>query len=292
MTEIHLCAQWIFNLFLFSFFWPQSSWLWHTHISEIGSRIFLKPCKRKCNCNLWTKNYFDCHESDTVAPKVRFETWARDVAVGRVVNTAARCSDGDGPAGKRRREREKAVLLLCPWLPTAVFRSPSILTVFLGYIADAILSSTHQHLLCFQCQSLGMVSVCRSMWIVGINRGGKARRALFLWTLFGKRNVIQLHFQLSHSPPYNRDICQEDCRNSCEPPGTRINSARYVFVSLWMLLVLCLVFYIYISRLMLVFRGLWAQAGNWKWNPLASFSIQDGWEGERERRKPITSLLT
>ncbi len=153
---------------------------------------------------------------------------------GAIWNVSARCRCGTrrhhcskvlGWGWSSREEEERGIkqallLLLCPWLPTAVFRSPSILTVFLGYLADAILSSTHQHLFCFQCQSLGMISVCRSLWIVGINRGGEARRALFLWTLFGKRNVIPVAFPAVTLPTYNHDICQEN---------TRLRNPRYAY---------------------------------------------------------------
>lgn len=225
---------------------------------------------------------------------VQFHTWPRDVAVGRVVITAARCLYGDGPAGKRRRERgrKQALLLLLSvaGLPTAVFRSPSIHTIFLGYLADAILSSAHQHLSCFQCHSLGMISVCRSLWIVGINRGGEARRALFLWTLFGKRNVIPVAFPAVTFPTYNHDICQEKARNSCETPGTRINSACYVFINMWVSPSLCLVVFIAFNAHIHS-----AISAGWELKMesiRASFSIQDGWEGEREHRKPITFLLT
>lgn len=195
-----------------------------------------------------------------------------------------------GRGGERRRKQALLLLLLCPWLPAAVFRSPSILTVFLGYLADAILSSTHQHLFCVQCQSLGMISVCRSLWIVGINRGGEARRALFLWTLFGKRNVIPVAFPAVTFPTYNHDICQENARNSCETPATRINSGCYVFHSACMSLVLCLGIFIACNA-----RIHKATSAGWELKMesiRASFSIQDGWEGEREHRKPITSLLT
>lgn len=199
-----------------------------------------------------------------------------------------------GRGGERGR-KQALLLLLCPWLPTAVFRAPSILTVFLGYLADAILSSTHQHLFCFQCQSLGMISVCLSLWIVGINRGGEARRALFFWTLFGKRNVIPVAFPAVTFPTYNHDICQENGRKSCETPGTRINSACYVFVSMWMSLVLCLFFLFLFFFIAFNARIQRAVSAGWELKMesiRASFSIQDGWEGERERKKPITSLLT
>lgn len=194
---------------------------------------------------------------------------------------------------EEEREREKAgaaAAAVCGWLPTAVFRSPSIHTIFLGYLADAILSSAHQHLSCFQCHSLGMISVCRSLWIVGINRGGEARRALFLWTLFGKRNVIPVAFPAVTFPTYNHNICQEKARNSCETPGTRINSACYVFISMWMSPSLCLVVFIAFNA-----RIHSAISAGWELKMesiRASFSIQDGWEGEREHRKPITFLLT
>lgn len=152
--------------------------------------------------------------------------------IGAIWNVSARCRCGTrrhhcskvlGWGWSSREEEKRGIkqallLLLCPWLPTAVFRSPSILTVFLGYLADAILSSTHQHLFCFQCQSLGMISVCRSLWIVGINRGGEARRALFLWTLFGKRNVIPVAFPAVTFPTYNHDICQETLETVAKPP--------------------------------------------------------------------------
>lgn len=220
MTEIHLCAKWFF---LVQLFYLTTKVLNVAHpyfrnrksIKTVQKKIILQRVDQKLLRLSWV---WHCRSNGS--EEVRFETWARDVAVGRVVNTAAMCSDGDGPAGKRRREREReqALLLLCPWLPTAVFRSPYILTVFLGHLADAILSSTHQHLFCFQCQSLGRISVCRSMWIVGINRGGKARRALFLWTLFGKRNVIQLHFQLSHSPPTTTISAKNIVETVANPP--------------------------------------------------------------------------
>ncbi len=199
--------------------------MWHTYFRNRKSNLH-KTAQRKMKLQLvdqkWLRLSWVWHCRSNGSVEVRFETWARDVAVGRVVITAARCSDGDGPAGKRRREgiKQALLLLLCPWLPTAVFRSPSILTVFLGYLADAILSSTHQHLFCFQCQSLGMISVCRSLWIVGINRGGEARRALFLWTLFGKRNVIPVAFPAVTFPTYNHDICQEN---------TQLRNPRYAY---------------------------------------------------------------
>lgn len=98
---------------------------------------------------------------------------------------------------------------------------------------------------------------------------------------------FQLHFQLSHSPPTTAKSAK---KKSCETLGARINSARDVFISIWMSASLCLVVFIAFNA-----RIHSAISAGWELKMesiRASFSIQDGWEGEREHRKPITSLLT
>lgn len=136
---------------------------------------------------------------------------------GAIPNVSARCHYGTrrhhcskvlgwGWSSREEEEREGESRSCCCWwcsrLPNAVFRSPSILTVFLGYLADAVFSSTHQHLFCFQCQSLEMISVCRSLWIVGFNSGkGKWEERCSSGHYSVSAMSFQLHFHLSHSPP-------------------------------------------------------------------------------------------
>lgn len=87
---------------------------------------------------------------------------------------------------------------------------------------------------------------------------------------------FQLHFQLSHSPPTTTISAKKTLKTLAKPP-VRILTAHVTCLLAcgcrWFCVYLFFFYiYYYLSRLMHVFRGLWAQAGNWKWNPLEHHS--------------------
>lgn len=81
-------------------------YLFKTHLMR---RISVKQDNAGVFCPMWIvdQTFVNLTLSIKKWKAAIFQTWPGDVAVGRIVITAARCLDGDGPAGKRRREREK-----------------------------------------------------------------------------------------------------------------------------------------------------------------------------------------
>jgi len=81
---------------------------------------------------------------------------------------------------------------------------------------------------------------------------------------------FQLHFQLSHSPP-TTSISAKKKLETVMKPLARVLTAHVMWVYL-LVDVAEFVFIAVLSHLVLVFTAQWAQAGNWKWNPLEHHS--------------------
>lgn len=101
---------------------------------------------------------------------------------------------------------------------------------------------------------------------------------------------FQLLFQLSHSPP-TTTISAKKKLETVAKPSVRVLTAHVMCV--YMLVgVAEFVFSVFIAFNARIHS---AMSAGWELKMesiRASFSIQDGWGGGREHRKPITSLLT